>query len=182
MRRDYYMPRWMAVAILAVILLFILSLLSSCYTERKARGQFSRAAVGYPIIAAEYCAMTYPPKDTVITGQTVTQTDTLWADSSVVIRDTIRNRDTVYIHTVERLPGQVITRTVLRTDTVFKTNTAAVDACNIALRAAVLSEQTLRKERDKWRAIARKRWWIIFGMGAVITLGLFGFIRKKLKP
>jgi len=34
--------------------------LASCYTENKARQQFSKAAIAYPKLPADYCATTYP--------------------------------------------------------------------------------------------------------------------------
>lgn len=37
------------------------------------------------------------------------------------------------------------------------------------------------KESDRWRRIAKQRFWIIFGMGTGILLWLAGFIRRKIK-
>lgn len=166
-----------AVGIITYALLF---LLTGCYSSQKARKQFGRATVTYPEIPAEYCARTYPPKDTIIQGKDIVKTDTLWGEGETVfIRDTIRNRDTVFIKTVERLPGQVITRTVFRTDTVYQENRAALDLANINLTRSLALSDEKTKLADKWRKIAKKRFWIILGMGAVMALGIFAMIKKK---
>lgn len=158
-------------------------LFSGCYSLNKAKSQFGRATVAFPELPADYCARTYPPKIQVVNGKDSVRVDTLWgAGELVVIRDTMRARDTIWIKTVERLPGQVVTRTVLRTDTVFQENRAALDLCGIERGNAILAAERSYKEATKWRAIAKKRFWIILGMGFVIALGLFGFLRKKLNP
>lgn len=169
--------------ILVGILIYglIIVLLSGCYSISKAKSQFSRAAVAYPELPADYCARTYPPRDTVVKGKDSIRVDTLWgAGETFIIRDTLKSRDTIWIKTVERLPGQVITRTVLRTDTVYQENRAALDLCSIERGRAIAISTEKTKEADKWRKIARKRFWVIAGMGLIIVFGLFGFLRKKI--
>lgn len=163
------------------VLLTSAVLFSGCYSLNKAKSQFGRATVAFPELPADYCARTYPPKIEAVKGKDSVRVDTLWgAGELVVIRDTLRSRDTIWIKTVERLPGQVITKTVLRTDTIYQENRAALDLCGIERGKAIMAADREHGQATKWRAIARKRFWIIAGMGFVIALGVFGFLRKKL--
>lgn len=57
---------------------------------------------------------------------------------------------------------------------------AALDLCNITRNNAILLATDYKTKYDKWRDIAKKRFFIILGMGLVIALGLFGMIRKRL--
>lgn len=66
-----------------LLILAILVVISSCYTERKARDQFSKAAIAYPIIPAEYCADEYPAK---------AKTDSTQYKNSKAIIDTLNAR------------------------------------------------------------------------------------------
>jgi hypothetical protein len=163
------------IAILSILLL------TGCYTRKKATTQFGRAAITYPELPAEYCARTYPTKDSVIKGKDIIHVDTLWGEGEVIIKsDTIKARDTIFIRVTRELPGKVIERTFTRTDTVFQTNTAAVDLCAIERRNAIALATDKTKEADKWRKIAKKRFWIILGMGTVMALGIFAIIKKKI--
>lgn len=171
--------------IFLIVIFWMLSLLlTGCgYPESKARSQFSRAAAAFPIIPAEYCAQTYPVKEKVITGKDSVRVDTLWADSSstTVVRDTIRFKDTVIIQTVKILPGKTIRETFIRTDTVYKENTAALDACNIALRSSVINLEKANAEWEKWMQRAKLRWWIIAALITVLGLGIFFLLWRKFK-
>src|SRR6188768_1720920 len=103
--------------------------LASCYTEKKARNQFSKAAIAYPRLPADYCATTYPVKDSIITDTLIT-TDTLYIEGQD-LTDTIRLNDTVRITITKQLPGKIITNTIHVTDTIYRENTAATAACRI---------------------------------------------------
>lgn len=152
-------------------LLLILMALASCYSARK---QFAKAVTHSPELAATYCAITYPIKEKIIAGETVTLTDTLW--STEFTTDTVVRNNTVYV--TKYLPGSTIRETVIRTDTIVKENTAAVEAerLNNKTLTGVLGDTT--GERDKWRNIAKKRFWIIAGLGFAMALGIFLRIKK----
>lgn len=162
-----------------ILFILIVGLFPGCYGLSKAKKGFSRAVITYPEIAADYCARTYPAKDSLIKGDSVVTYDTLWAAGEVHF-DTVYSlrKDTVFI--TRFLPGQVIRETVRVTDTIYQENTAALDLCNIERRAAILAADRDHKEMLLWKARAKKRFWIILGMGAVIALGVFGFLRKKI--
>lgn len=153
-------------------------LLSSCYSKRKATSQFSRAAVAYPELPADYCAKTYPVKDSLIKGDTIVVTDTIYTGGNVSF-DTTIVMDTKYITKTIQLPGTKIIERIYKTDTVFRENKAALDLCAIERRNALQLATDKTKEADKWRKIAKKRFWIILAMGASMALGIFAMVRRK---
>lgn len=158
--------------------LLLLILLSGCYTRQKATNQFSRAAVAYPELPAGYCARTYPPKDSLIKGDSVVTFDTIYTGGETVF-DTVRVADTIRIVKTIQLPGTRIIERVYKTDTIVKINTAALDLCSIERGRALALAEDKTAEAAKWRALAKKRFWIITGMGAAMALGLFLALRRK---
>lgn len=152
----------------------ILLLFTGCYSANKARTQFAKAVTHSPELAATYCAITYPVKERVIQGRDSIRTDTLYGTQYVT--DTVRSKDTVYI--TKYFQGSTIRETIIRTDTILKENTAAVEAerLNNKTLTGVLGDTT--GERDKWRKIAKKRFWIIAGLGFAMALGIFLKLKK----
>lgn len=166
-----------------ILFISVSILLCGCYTERTAKGRFGKAVTAYPKIAAEYCGLTYPCKDSVKIGKDSIRVDTLWGEGEItIIRDTLRSKDTIWIKTVQQLPGTVIYKTVLRTDTIYQTDKAAFKVCDIERGQAIelLNKKTI--EYDKWKAIAKKRFWIICGLGLLIGIGLFFKLRSFKLP
>lgn len=164
---------------ITICILFIF--ISGCYSEKKARQQFGKAAAAYPTIPAEYCAQTFPPQKEFIRGKdsVIRVIDTILEDNAGVTYDTVISHDTVVITKTHQLPNKIITKTFVRTDTVYAENKAALQACNLALRASVQNEGVERKEADKWRKIALRRFWIIVGLGVGIVLWMFALVRRK---
>lgn len=162
--------------------IFACLLLSGCgYPYKKAQQQFGKAASTYPELPANYCAKVYPVKtDTVLRGDTVVHFDTIYTGNDPVF-DTITVKDTVRI--TKTVTNRVlVNKQVVRVDTVIRESTAALEACRIDNSRLTRLEADDRAVSDKWRRIARKRFWIIIGMGAGILLGLFAIIKKKVKP
>ena len=60
-------------------------------------------------------------------------------------------------------------------------NTAQYDVCQINLGYAVINQTRAQAEADKWRAIARKRFWIILGLASGIVLWFAAFLYRKYK-
>jgi len=155
--------------------LFILFLLSSCYTARRAKQQFSKATVAYPALAADYCAITYPIKERVIIGKDSTRIDTLWADGDTHF-DTVYSfmKDTVYI--TRFAPGKTIRETFYRVDTIYQMNTAAIAALQLQLGDALEISVANAKSSNKWEGRAKQRllWFIVacslLGLGVVLRL------------
>lgn len=170
MKRKYY------------ILLVALVFLTSCYTRQKAQVQHGKAVATFPEIGADYCARIYPPKDSLVKGDSIfiEKTDTLWGDGNTVI-------DTIYfegkpkeIIKVVTLPGKTIIERHFRVDTLRVTNTAEVDLWKIQANKAIDIATDKTKESDKWKKLAKQRFWIIIGMGAAMALGIFAFVKKRI--
>lgn len=157
--------------------LILALILTGCYGPKQARNQFAKAVAYDQGLAADYCATTYPVKETVIQGKDIVKYDTLWGEGEVITRTVIeRVRDTVY--TTRYLQGNTIRETVIRTDTIVKENTAALAAARIdnTRLTGLLVDKTAYG--DKWREIARKRFWIIVALCAIVGIGLYFKIKK----
>lgn len=163
-------------------LLLISLICLSCYNQRKATQQFSKAVVAYPEIPAQYCAVTYPPLIGVISGDTIIKTDTVKLDGNV-ITDTVITFDTVRITKTVTLPGQTITKTVHVTDTIRVENTAQLKVCELErgttldLLADANQKLTLSQKRAKTRGIVM---WSLIAL--VIALGvwkIYGIFKPK---
>lgn len=164
---------------LTLLLLFVAT---GCYTKQKATSQFGKAAAAYPELPADYCARTYPSStDTVVKGVTTTVFDTIYTGGETLF-DTVVVMDTKYITKTIQLPGTKVIERTVRVDTVEKVSTkllAALDLCSIERGKAITLATDKTKEADKWKRIAKRRFWIIAGMGAAMALGLFVALRRK---
>lgn len=162
-------------------LIIVVILLASCYSRKKAQVQHGKAVTVFPEIGADYCARIYPPKDSIIKGDTVLAFDTIYTEGEIIF-DTIPG-DTIRIVKTVQLPGvRIIERTTVH-DTIVRINTAEVDLWRIQANKALDIATDKTKEADKWRKIAKSRFWMLVGAGAIIALGIFGFLRKRLtKP
>jgi len=158
-------------------LIFII-VLSGCYSRQKAVKQHGRASATYPEIAADYCARIYPAKDSLIKGDSIVITDTIYT-GGLTSFDTTIVMETKYITKTIQLPGTKIIERIFKTDTVVRVDRAALDLCSIERGKALTIATDKTKEADKWRAIARKRFWLLVGLGAAMALGIFAMIRKK---
>lgn len=158
--------------------IILLILLSSCYTKQKAVKQFSRSAVAYPEVAADYCGRVYPPIGTFIAGKEVYRIDTLFSDGELLIlSDTATIKDTVIITKTKHIPT-IIRGTVVKTDTVVKIDKADLDLCNIQLNSSLNLLAERNSEVNDWKAKAKKRFWINAGLVALSLFLLFLLIRK----
>lgn len=162
-------------------LIILILFAASCSPSR----QFAKLAIAHPELPAKYCVDKYEGKkdtvykqgaerltfDTIYTGGEIT-TDTVYlAGKPIEVTKTII------------LPGKTIYERSIRVDTVYRDSPellAKYDLSDIERRDAIINEKAERIESDKWRKIAKKRFWTILGMGAGIALGLFLFIRKKI--
>lgn len=158
--------------------LLIITLLASCYTERKAKGQFGKAVTAYPGLGAVFCALTYPCEINPVVSDTVTVTDTIYSGGDTVF-DTILVNDTLWVTKTVQLPGRVITKTVMIHDTVKVKDQAALKVCELARDEATRLQGKERAERLKYQGRARNYLYGLIGAGALIGLWLFFFIRKR---
>lgn len=164
-----------------IIVSFLIAvLLYSCYTEQKARQQFSKAAIAYPKLPAEYCATTYPVKDSLITDTLLT-TDTLYVEGPAGDTIMVQDFDTVRIYITKTLPAKIITNTIYIRDTILRENTAKLAACDIdkSIALGLLKKKT--SESDEWERKAHKRgliMWSTFGL-IFLILGLYFYLKSK---
>lgn len=126
------------------------------------------------------CADEFPVKTEYIKGDSVVHFDTLYVEG--IIYDTVTQNDTVYI--TRSLPGKVINKTIYRTDTLVKENTARIAAMQIEIdklkaekEVLLLKIEGIEAERDSWKTKARKRQWLIYA----ICGGIVAFIGFKLR-
>lgn len=161
--------------------LLLILILTGCYSERKAKNQFAKAAIAYPKIPAEYCGNAFPVKDSLITD-TLRTSDTILIQGGIK-EDTIivKVNDTVRITIIRELPGKVITNTVHIRDTIIRENTALLAACNIDKSSLtdLLTKQTAQTE--KYKGQARKRGWWMWGLLAFIVAVIGANIYLKVK-
>lgn len=164
-------------------LLFIICLLSfSCYNQKKAMQQFSRAATNYPAIPAQYCSTTFPVKETFIKGDSVIITDTLIQDGLISF-DTLVSFDTITITKTITTPPTVITRTIHVTDTIKGESTAQLEVCQLE-RNTTLNLLTESQENNK---VIQKRlntrtgimWSLILLVVALGAWKIYGFLKPK---
>lgn len=149
--------------------LLLILILAGCYSERKAKEQFSKAAIAYPKLPADYCAITYPVKDSVITD-TLTTTDTLYVDPLPADTVMIQDFDTIRIYITKTQPAKIITNTIRIRDTIYQTNTAALKSCELDNSRLIAVTTKQAGDIDKWQGTAKKRfWWILILAGAIVT-------------
>jgi len=175
-------PKTINIIAAGLITYAVIILLCGCYTRQKATSQFSRAAVAYPELPADYCARTYPPHDSLIKGKDSLVIDTVIINGVIVKTDTVKFKDTVRITKTVTLPAQVITKTITRVDTIEKESTglkAKLDLCDIEKNKAINLASDSVKEIARLKA-ARNKWRLIaIGLMASIALGIVALIRRK---
>ena len=160
--------------------LLIILLFASCNPLKKAQQTFDANKPA----AAEYCADRFPVKDSLIKGDTLVTTDTLYVreyDHRVTV-------DTVLLPTMPITNTRYITKTIRITDTVIRRDNAReqvlanqIRQCNdvqieLIDKNTRLSEQVdeMKSKRDKWRL----RFFILLGL----TIAYVGLRIKKLIP
>ena len=164
---------------------FILgAFLLSCNPTKKAQRELDKAkqVLGANLTeAAKFCTDRFPPKVEYVKGDSVIVLDTLYVGGDVVF-DTLVTKDTVYI--TKTLPPKVITKTILRVDTIKDSNPAALIAANatinkqiteLAFKDKEIAE--LKKNAEGWEKKAKRRWWFL-----VLVVGLAGgwILRKQI--
>lgn len=137
----------------------------------------------HPIESAKYCADKYPVKDSIVKGDTITVTDTLWG----IVTDTVTDvyNDTVF---VTKFQDRVINKTRTIRDTIYRENTAKVQQLSLQIanceqkyqKLFLDYEQAVRQgfEYKKQRNKMRLWFWILVG-----AIGGYTFLRvRKLIP
>jgi len=158
---------------------FILCLgLASCYTEQKAKNQFSKAAVSYPKLPIDYCADHFFVKPDSIIVKTDTITEIIFMDSLV------NNTDTLYRDSLG-FKYRTIYKTqkiyIKKDSIIYRENTAALKACEIdkSILTGLLKEQTALAA--KYKGQANKRGWMFWGLIFLVVgaIGMRLYLKSK---
>lgn len=159
-----------------LFIILSLWLLCGCYNQRKAQQQVAKADASYPSIIAELCAEKFPITEKIVKGDSVFKTDTV-SDMIFIPADTVTINDTVRI--TKTLPGKTITvtNTIIRTDTIYKENTAALAACALARDNAIKLALAEKTRADKWKKRADTRGIILLGL--ILAFGVWGYFKIK---
>lgn len=162
----------LATVIVSILIVVALISLGSCTTTRKAIKHFD----AHPAIAADYCMVRYPCKDSVSDrivykeGETVTVRDTVTNTETLVSNDTVFTTKTVY-----RQKETVKHDTVESTRIIYQTDKAA----QYALQARYDScSKSAGNYTTKYKTAAK---WSLIGWGLVIGLIAIAIVRLYLK-
>jgi len=153
----------------------ILLLLSSCYSQQKARVQLGKAVTTYPEIGAEFCALTYPVKE-LVKSDTLYKTDTIINGFTFIDTAYIKIRDTVTRTITKTLPNKIVTNTVHIRDTIVKENTAAKGLCEIERNRAIGIATEANLRADKWQGKALTRFWLLLALILLVA----GYVGARL--
>mgnify|MGYP001279806125 FL=1 len=170
-----------------LIVLLTIILLSGCNPVKQAQKQFRLNPDKFAGLCGDY----FPPKDSLIKGDTVTLTDTLWGAGETIIETKVVN-DTI-VKTKIEVREKVITKTVKVTDTVVRVNQAKVreltdmiNKCNATTTAqyAQISAQN-KTISDYQKKIWRQRiaiWLIVAAFLVYLNRKRLFQILKNLSP
>ena len=168
MNRNYSYWDIIVFALLSIAVVFMLIGFMSCNPVKKAQ----RIMDSNPAKSAEYCAVRFPSKDSIVIRDSV-HFDTLY--NEYVYIDSIEVKgDSVFVYKVKEVP-KLVTKTVTKVREVYRENTAKLRVCEdekavLATKAANLftQKEAAEAEADKWRKTARSRfWWLLLVIGGV---------------
>lgn len=152
--------------------LLIFLIFSGCMTPKKAVDVLNRPK-NEPE-AAEFCANKYPVQDTYIKGDSVIRYDTLWG----LVTDTLISEPQVIVYTDTVRVPKLVTKTIVRTDTVYRENTAKVSVLNsqIANVEAINRQQAaniaeISQQRDGYKSEKNKWKFRFFLLLAIVGFG-----------
>jgi hypothetical protein len=155
--------------------LFLLLLLSSCLTERRATTQVSKIQVQQPQVLSRFCAIEYPVRVNTKTD-TSTLYDTTYIPGEIVMIDcdSLDGKQPCP-------PPKVVTKTNTITVTKTEENTAAIDsmARHVKVVQGVADKWQAKYERAQEK-IDNRVWWIWAAIIQFIIL-IAGFILKLKK-
>ena len=158
------------------IILLIAGCLQSCSTLEKRIAKAKLVAVENPNSFASLCGQLFPVKEVFIKGKDSVRIDSVTKTNTITVTRVIKG-DTVYID-VDCPKEKVVTRTVIRTDTVVKENTANLKTLGVKYDELntkyVKSEQSLS---DAEKSAKNRIWWIV-GLALVLAGSIFLHIRR----
>lgn len=152
---------------------FVLLIFIGCQSVQKATDYLKKKDA-----LAELCADTYPVRDSLIKGDSIITTDTLWGLEFIHDSTMVETKDTI-IRTITR--PVTVTKVIRVTDTIVKENTARVEALQVQNGKLYEQNMKLVEQRDKFKEQRNKiRIWFWILVGAI---GLYTFLKiKKVLP
>jgi hypothetical protein len=158
--------------------LLIILLFASCNPLKKAQQTFDANKPA----AAEYCADRFPVKDSLIKGDTLVTTDTVYFKEyeNVVTVDTFR--------TMPITNTRYITKTIRITDTIIRRDNAREQVLEARLKNTQQVLENNNTVLEKWRSDyygmkdKRDKWRIRFFILLGLTIAYVGLRVKKLIP
>jgi len=174
-------PRRYDALVVFVVIIWIVAMLSSCATQKKAEKFYKK----HPIELAKKCATEFPIREQYIKGDSVTVYDTLWETETYV--DTVVITPEVVTKIVEKTVPKIITKTITVRDTVVKENTAKtavlnsqIANCEKKYQELYLKYEQAVKRGDDFRSKYHKTIsWLVLCI-VLIGIGTYLKIRKIL--
>lgn len=163
-----------------LVIITLTVLFAGCFTPKKAVDVLSRPK-NEPVAAA-FCSLKYPVRDSIIKGDSVIRFDTLWETYT----DTLISEPQVIIET--KIVPKSVTKWVTIRDTIVRENTAKVSVLNsqiaeLSQSNRILSEKVVEisQERDGYRSERNKARLINWILYVVIGLTIGYGIKRKFK-
>lgn len=168
-------------AILALLL--FAGMAGGCFTEKKAARLHDKIGDRHPVVPAKYCADKYKTDTVTVSGESVITFDTIYVDYI----DTVEIGIELPLDTTGRLfppikkcKDRIITKTVVRTDTIYRENIARVDQYKIERDNAVKKLTEATEDLKKARTTNKIRFWIIIALGALLFATNYGSLKKMI--
>lgn len=160
-----------------IVIILSMLLLASCYTQKKAEKQVTKAHINHPLVVAKFCGDVFPPKTiTKIEKEYIQGKDSL-------IYDTISVDCEEVINEVERIVKVPVIREHYRVDTFRENRTDSVEntAKVKALEIALSDEVKLRVQAEtKAKRLTNQSYFLwswfvlsILGIGFIVYTKLF---------
>ena len=171
----------------AIVALASVVLFNSCYTQKQAEKQLSRAVVTYPTLGANFCANRYPPTEvvTIEEKEVIRYVDT--TSKANINCDSLRNAGLLNdgIAKVD-CPSKIVYKDKVRVEVKEVENIAKIDALNIENDSLndVVYDLTIKNARLKESNEIKNDQLNKFKLGIGIVLGLlalFTIIKIKTK-
>tara|TARA_R110000803_G_scaffold210835_1_gene284155 strand:+ start:25815 stop:26309 length:495 start_codon:yes stop_codon:yes gene_type:complete len=161
----------------SIYLLISLILLSSCYTQKTAQRDVSKANIKFPIVTSEFCSKTFPVKESVketvkfIKGETIIKKDTITVDCDSVVSDKTKSNKVLI-----RYQNIYKTDTIVKEIIIEKENTAKVTNLELQIKSRdKIIEDKDEVIEDKNQNIKLLKYFLIASI--LVALGLI-FIKK----
>lgn len=162
-----------------------ITLISSCYSLKRAEKDFTKAVITYPTLGANFCANRYPPKEVV----TIEEKEVIrYIDTTSKARtncDSLRDAGLLVDGVAEiDCHTKIVYKDRVRVEVKEVENTAKIDALSIENDSLNIIIDEFLIKNSKLEGIIEiknkqitKMWGVIIGIG--VLFGLYVFIKAK---